>query len=65
MQQACQPTQALAPAATMLACLTALKSLRPQQGEDQVTQQAGGDEAGKRIIENHFRSPQRRSQTCA
>jgi hypothetical protein len=41
----------------MLACLTALKSLRPQQGENQVTQQAGGDEAGKRIIENHFRSP--------
>jgi hypothetical protein len=46
-QEACSPTRALAPAATMLACLTALESLRPQQGEDQVTQQAGSDEGGK------------------
>jgi hypothetical protein len=27
--------------------LSALKSLRPQQGEDQVTQQTGSDEGGK------------------
>jgi hypothetical protein len=43
----------------------ALKSLRSQQGKDQVTQQTGSDEGGKRIIESHFRSPQRRSQVCA
>jgi hypothetical protein len=45
--------------------LSALKSLRPQQGIDQITQQASSDEGAERIIENHFRSPQRRSQACA
>ena len=38
-----------------------LKSLRPQQGIEQVAQQAGSDERGERIIEGHFRSPQKRS----
>jgi hypothetical protein len=54
------PTKVLvvmrAPAATMLAgptklnpgqALSALESLRPQQGEDQVKQQAGSDEGGE------------------
>jgi hypothetical protein len=54
------PTKVLvvmrAPAATKLACLmkpslrqalSALKSLRPQQGVEQVTQQAGSDEGGE------------------
>ena len=30
-----------------------LKSLRPQQGVEQVTQQAGSDEGGERIVKDH------------
>ena len=36
--------------------------LRPQQRVGEVKQQARGDEAGKRVIEDHERSPQSRSQ---
>ena len=46
----------------VLACLTkpnpraghsALKSLRPQQGVEQITQQAGSDDCGERIVKDH------------
>jgi hypothetical protein len=33
--------------------LSTLKSLRPQQGVEQVTQQAGSDEGGERIVKDH------------
>ncbi len=38
------------------------ESLGPQQGVGQVKQQTCGDETGQRIVEDHDRSPQSRSQ---
>jgi hypothetical protein len=39
-----------------------LEPLGPQQGVGQVKQQTCGDETGQRIVEDHDRSPQSRSQ---
>jgi hypothetical protein len=41
------------------AVVSVLKSLGPQQRVGQVKQQAQGDDAGERIIEDHGCSPQR------